>query len=175
MSMRPTIWLLALLAGCGPHQRPAPVVPTSLQLRPGALVRIRQPDGGVILGRLARPFAADSPHITMCPYEREGCDADDSAKFRITSLTAADRVSVWGRASAALFPLGLYSGALVGALVDGSGRNPNVGGMALGMLGGAVVGALVGSRVSSWVPLVPCGGEICGWGAAEYPTRAAAR
>lgn len=158
----PLVALLALTAcgGFGSRRAAAPAPATDERWVPaGSRVKASVIDGSVVRGTLLMPFRPRTPEIVICE-SADPCATLAAPGVRTLPVTTVRELYVWQRQDGSFMYFGLYSGAAVGALLDGEDGGGLL--MAAGLVGGAALGYAVGSRVEGWSPLLRCF-HACGW------------
>jgi hypothetical protein len=174
MAMRSSLSLAALLvlSACGEFgQRrmgaPEPAA-YGLFVPAGARVKAIVRGGGVVEGTLLSRFRREGSEIVIC--QAALCAGPASPDVRTVPVDSVQRLQVWGRKGGFLGMLGLYTGALGGALADGGDDG---GTMLLGGLAGMGLGYVIGSRFEGWNVAMPCVHVCGGWETERLPPASA--
>jgi hypothetical protein len=169
MAMRSSLPLAALLAlgACGSFgqlRSSAPEPAAYDQFVPaGARVKAIVRGGGVVEGTLLSRFRREGPDLVIC--QAALCAGPASPDVRTVPVDSLQRLQVWGRRGGMMAMLGLYTGAVAGALAD---DREDGGTMLLGGLAGVGLGYVIGSLSQGWNVAIPCV-HLCGGWQTERP------
>jgi hypothetical protein len=155
------------LLACGGGRRHAAIAPTPerLVLDSGTRVRVRPAGKPAVEGYLLVPYAPENDSLRMCAdVEGRLCSDSTGPGVRRFAVRELEGVALRGRQTGNYGLLGLYTGALSGAVLAHDRTTDTGDFMVLGLVVGAVVGGFIGNHVDGWIPLFPCGPHgQCAW------------